>query len=84
MIHKLHSDSSSDEDQDPPGRRFIIPQLTPSAKALMQVWVKEAHRRMELKDCIQPMIERAKRTHCERCLGRKLLKVQTVLSVEEM
>ena len=84
VIHKLNSDSSSDNDDDRSRRNFVVPQLTSSAKSLMQIWVKEAKRIMKLKVCVQPLIERAKATHCERCLGRKLLKVQTVLSIDEM
>ena len=84
VLHKLNSDSSSDGDYDTIGRSFVVPALSSSAKTLMQVWVNEAQRRIKLKDCVQPMIEKARRTHCERCLGRKLLKVQTELSTEEM
>jgi hypothetical protein len=84
VVHKLNADSSSDDDYDNLEQRFNVPTLSSSTKTLMHVWVKEAQRRIKLKDCVQPMIERARSTHCERCLGKKLLKVQTELSTEQM
>ena len=84
VIHKLNSDSSSDGDNDDLIRQFITPNVTPSSKSLMQLWMEEAQRRMRLKECVQPLIERERSTHCERCLCRKLLKVQTVSNIKEM
>ena len=83
-IHKLNSESSSDEDYDSFGKTFVVPDLSPSTKTLMKVWVKEGKRRMNLKDCVRHLIERAKGAHCQRCLGRNLLQVQMVKSFEEM
>lgn len=84
VIHKLHSDSSSDDDDYDRTTSFEVPQLSSGAKSLMQIWLKEAERIVKLREYVQPMIERARATHCERCLCKKSLKVQTKFSIEQM
>jgi hypothetical protein len=85
VIQALNDGISSDSDSEVDTKRFETPNLSPDATSLMKDWVREAKRRLMMKEAVQTFIEKANNTHqhCEKCMSRKFLKTQT-RSFEEM
>lgn len=84
VIQTLNSDISSDSENEIRRTSFRAPKLSNAANSMLNFWVAQAKRRVKLKAAVQPIIQRAKGSLCERCLSRKLLRVKTELSMEEM
>lgn len=83
VLNTLNKDISSDSDRDD-SVKFDMPQLNASSRKLLRWWLNEAQRRLKLKEAILPLIQQGMNSHCEKCLSRKKLKVDSVVSFEEM
>ncbi|GFH60968.1 hypothetical protein CTEN210_17444 [Chaetoceros tenuissimus] len=85
VIQSLNGDISSDsESEDEPNIFVDTVSMSPEANTLLKDWHASAKRRLKLKESVLDLIERGKGSHCFKCSSKKSLKVQTLLSLEEM
>lgn len=85
VITTLNDGISSDSDSELSGtKRFETTNISRNATFLLKDWVKEAKRRLMMKDAVQPLIEKAKGTHCQKCLSKKFLNIRTQISLDVM
>jgi hypothetical protein len=83
-IHNLNRDISSDDEDSGNDVFRNAPILSTDARILLKDWVTKAQSRVMYTQCVQHLIERAKSSHCERCLGTKALKVEYKISLDEL
>merc|ERR1712164_224283 len=62
----ISSDSQSDEDPDKP--KFGPVALSAQSRNMIRMWLAQARRRRRLREVVQPIINQARKTECERCL----------------
>ena len=85
VIQTLNDGISSDSDSELDTNRFQVPTNIPdSAEHLLKDWMKEARRRLMMKDAVQPFIEKERKSHCESCLSNKALKIQMEFDLDKM
>ncbi len=84
VLKTLNDEISSDDDDDVDNMAFEVPALNFKNREMLNWWVKQARRRLKMKEVVQPFIQHARGIYCERCLSQKLLKIETKFSFEEM
>ena len=85
VIQSLNGEISSDsESEDEPNMFVDAVSMSPEANTLLKDWHASAKRRLKLKESVLDLIERGKGSHCFKCSSKKSLKVQTLLSLDEM
>merc|ERR1711937_1064756 len=75
----ISSDSSSDDDGPV---RFGPVSLSRTSRSIARMWLAQARRRKKLREVVQPLISRARRNECEKCLSRKQLQVLLIIPIE--
>lgn len=83
-MHNLNHDISSDEEDSGDDVFKNAPNLSTDARVLLKDWVAKAQSRVMYTQCVQHLVERAKSSHCEWCLGTKALKVECNISLDEL
>ena len=83
ILNSLNKDISSDSDNGAvPEFRSIV--MTSKSTQMISSWLNQARRRINLKEAVFPMIQRAKSNYCEQCLSRVNLHIDPIVNVEEM
>ena len=83
VLNSLNKDISSDSDDDiTPEFSSII--MSYNTTKMIKSWLSQARRRMDLKEAVKPMIQRAKNNYCEQCLSRANLHIEPIVKIEEM
>eukprot|EP00559_Dactyliosolen_fragilissimus_P002343 CAMPEP_0184861788 /NCGR_PEP_ID=MMETSP0580-20130426/6397_1 /TAXON_ID=1118495 /ORGANISM="Dactyliosolen fragilissimus" /LENGTH=478 /DNA_ID=CAMNT_0027359417 /DNA_START=725 /DNA_END=2161 /DNA_ORIENTATION=+ len=85
VLGSLNADISSDSDDEDEEPKFDIdPRMNKSTRSMFKEWVRQAKRRIKMRESVQSYIQEARGNYCERCLSRKLLHVKMNFSIEEM
>merc|ERR1711998_614402 len=83
ILGSVNPDVSSDSDSDDDGRPQFGPvSLNTSSRSIARLWLAQARRRKRLREVVQPLISRARRGECEKCLSRKQLQVMLLIPIE--
>merc|ERR1712166_625959 len=83
ILGSVNPDVSSDSDDDDDGRPHFGPvSLSTSSRSIARLWLAQARRRKKLREVVQPLISRARRSECEKCLSRKQLQVLLLIPIE--
>jgi hypothetical protein len=83
ILGSANPDVSSDSDSDDDGRPHFGPvSLSTSSRSIARLWLAQARRRKKLREVVQPLISRARRNECEKCLSRKQLQVLLIIPIE--
>merc|ERR1711871_1396379 len=83
ILGSVNPDVSSDSDSDDDGRpKFGPVALSTTSRSIARLWLAQARRRKRLREVVQPLINRARRNECEKCLSRQRLQVQLVIPIE--
>merc|ERR1711871_1136327 len=83
ILGSVNPDVSSDSDSDDDGRPQFGPvSLNTSSRSIARLWLAQARRRKRLRVVVQPLISRARRGECEKCLSRKQLQVMLLIPIE--
>merc|ERR1711871_1666749 len=83
ILGSVNPDVSSDSDSDDDGRPHFGPvSLNTTSRSIARLWLAQARRRKRLREVVQPLISRARRNECEKCLSRKQLQVQLLIPIE--
>merc|ERR1711904_204373 len=83
ILGSVNPDVSSDSDSDDDGRPHFGPvSLSTSSRSIARLWLAQARRRKKLREVVQPLISRARRNECEKCLSRKQLQVLLIIPIE--
>lgn len=85
ILNQLNQDISSDSDEDDDQKKapnFGPVALTAPSRQIIRTWLAQARRRMRLREVVQPLIAKARGTHCEACLSRRQLQVECVHDLE--
>ena len=82
ILGSVNPDVSSDSDSDDGKPNFGPVALTTSSRSIARLWLAQARRRKRLRQCVQPLIVRARRNECEKCLSRKQLQVLLLIPIE--
>lgn len=83
ILGSVNPDVSSDSDSDDDGRPHFGPvSLNTSSRSIARLWLAQARRRKKLREVVQPLISRARRNECEKCLSRKQLQVLLIIPIE--
>jgi hypothetical protein len=85
IIDKVNPDVSSDSESDDDGKpKFPPVHLSAASRNMVRMWLAQARRRKRLKEVVQPLINKARKTECESCLSRKQLQVELIIPIEVM
>ena len=85
ILGSVNPDVSSDSDDDDDGRPHFGPvSLSTSSRSIARLWLAQARRRKKLREVVQPLISRARRNECEKCLSRKQLQVLLLIPIETL
>merc|ERR1711998_109167 len=83
ILGSVNPDVSSDSDSDDDGRpKFGPVALSTTSRSIARLWLAQARRRKRLREVVQPLINRARRNECEKCLSRQQLQVELVIPIE--
>jgi hypothetical protein len=83
ILGSVNPDVSSDSDSDDDGRpRFGPVALSTTSRSIARLWLAQARRRKRLREVVQPLINRARRNECEKCLSRQQLQVELLIPIE--
>merc|ERR1711871_788986 len=83
ILGSVNPDVSSDSYSDDDGRpKFGPVALSTTSRSIARLWLAQARRRKRLREVVQPLINRARRNECEKCLSRQQLQVQLVIPIE--
>jgi hypothetical protein len=83
ILGSVNPDVSSDSDSDDDGRPQFGPvSLNTASRSIARLWLAQARRRKRLREVVQPLISRARRGECEKCLSRKQLQVMLLIPIE--
>jgi hypothetical protein len=82
ILGSVNPDVSSDSDSDDGRPNFGPVALTTSSRSIARLWLAQARRRKRLREVVQPLIIRARRNECEKCLSRKQLQVLLLIPIE--
>merc|ERR1711871_574749 len=83
ILGSVNPDVSSDSDSDDDGRPQFGPvSLNTASRSIARLWLAQARRRKKLREVVQPLISRARRNECEKCLSRKQLQVLLIIPIE--
>jgi len=82
ILGSVNPDVSSDSDSDDGRPQFGPVALTTSSRSIARLWLAQARRRKRLREVVQPLIIRARRNECEKCLSRKQLQVLLLIPIE--
>ncbi|CAM9251995.1 unnamed protein product, partial [Phaeothamnion confervicola] len=82
ILNQLNRDVSSDSEDEGPD--FGPVALTASSRNMVRWWLTQARKRLRLREVVQPLMNKARGTHCEQCLSRKQLQVQLVTPLEDL
>merc|ERR1711937_601630 len=56
--------------------------LSTTSATIARLWLSQARRRRLFRSVVQPIIERARRLECEKCLSKRNLQVELVIPIE--
>ena len=56
--------------------------LSTTSRSIARLQLAQARRRKRLREVVQPLINRARRNECEKCLSRQQLQVELVIPIE--
>eukprot|EP00941_MAST-03F_sp_MAST-3F-sp1_P005185 g5185.t1 len=81
ILGSVNPDISSDSDSDE------MPQFGPvllssTSATIAKLWLAQARRRKRLRDVVENLIQRARKSECEKCLSRRQLNVELVIPIE--
>ena len=82
IIGNKRNNISDDSDTEKP--KFGPIALTSSSRSVIRWWLGKARRRMRLRNIVEPLITRARRSECEQCLSRKKLQVEYDINIDQM
>ncbi|CAM9243358.1 unnamed protein product, partial [Choristocarpus tenellus] len=82
ILNQLNRDVSSDSEDEPPD--FGPVALTATSRKLIRWWLVRARKQVQLRETVQPLIFKARGTHCEQCLSKRQLQVQLVFKLEDL
>ena len=85
IINKLNEDISSDSSTDDETvRKFTMSIITAPSRKMIKNWRMLAQRRIKLREIAQPLILKARNSHCEICLSRNEVQVEPLIDIEEL
>ncbi|CAN0182855.1 unnamed protein product, partial [Discosporangium mesarthrocarpum] len=82
ILNQLNRDVSSDSEDEAPDFGPIA--LTAPSRKIIRWWLAKARKQVKLRATVQPLIFKARGTHCEQCLSKKQLQVHLVFDLEDL
>jgi hypothetical protein len=82
ILGSVNPDISSDSEDDADMPKFGPVMLSSTSATIAKLWLAQARRRRRLREVVEPLIERARRSECEQCLSRRSLHVELVIPIE--
>ncbi|CAM9961134.1 unnamed protein product, partial [Ectocarpus sp. 12 AP-2014] len=82
ILNQLNRDISSDSEDDSPD--FGPVALTATSRKIIRWWLAKARKQVKLRETVQPLINKARGTHCEQCLSKKQLQAKLVFELEDL
>jgi hypothetical protein len=80
----ISSDSSDDVDADQIPNMSEFPKLPKSSDLLLKDWVREAKRRLAMKNAVKNFIENARGSFCINCFSKNHLNIHMHYTLDEM
>jgi hypothetical protein len=82
ILGSVNPDVSSDDEDEDTKPKFGPVALSNASRKIIRLWLAQARRRRVLREVVQPLINRARKTECSQCLSRKNLQVEMLKPIE--